>query len=308
MQEILLDSMVTRDCMLSLKLVRDTKEKNMFKIGEFSQISQVTVQTLRHYDEIGLLKPTYVDHITGYRYYSLDMLPRLNRILALKDVGLSLNEIGVMLQDDVSLEELQAILSMKLAELEAQRQQTEVRIMRVQLRLHQIEREHEMQTEEVVLKSVDAIQVLSIRHHVSTWAEIPGFFGEVTAAVLENELTSSGPWIAIYHDSEWVANNIDMEIALPMKKQGNGKLPIVANQPMKISCLTQVKNIASLLHQGPYETKGDTLVSLARWIEMNHYQFAGTVREVYLRGPLDTDDPASYVTEMQVPVQVKPRA
>jgi len=62
----------------------------MFKIGEFSKLSQVTVKTLRYYDEIGLLKPAEVDRFTSYRYYSVDQLPRLNRILALKDLGLSL--------------------------------------------------------------------------------------------------------------------------------------------------------------------------------------------------------------------------
>jgi DNA-binding transcriptional MerR regulator len=62
----------------------------MFKIGEFSKFSQVTVKTLRYYDQIGLLKPAEVDRFTGYRYYSVDQLPRLNRILALKDLGLSL--------------------------------------------------------------------------------------------------------------------------------------------------------------------------------------------------------------------------
>ena len=62
----------------------------MFKIGEFSKLSQVTVKTLRYYDEIGLLKPAEVDRFTSYRYYSARQLPRLHRILALKDLGLSL--------------------------------------------------------------------------------------------------------------------------------------------------------------------------------------------------------------------------
>lgn len=61
----------------------------MFKIGEFSKLSQVSVKALRYYDELGLLKPASVDRFTAYRYYSADQRPRLNRILALKDLGIA---------------------------------------------------------------------------------------------------------------------------------------------------------------------------------------------------------------------------
>jgi DNA-binding transcriptional MerR regulator len=66
----------------------------MIKIGDFSKLSQATVKALRLYDEMGLLKPARVDNFTGYRYYSADQLPRLNRILALKDLGFSLEQIA----------------------------------------------------------------------------------------------------------------------------------------------------------------------------------------------------------------------
>lgn len=77
----------------------------MFKIGEFSKITQVAGSQLRYYDEIGLLNPAKIDEWTGYRYYSAQQIPRLNRILALKDLGLSLDQVRRMLDDDVSTEE-----------------------------------------------------------------------------------------------------------------------------------------------------------------------------------------------------------
>jgi len=73
----------------------------MIKIGEFSKLVQVPVATLRYYDQIGLLKPIEVDRYTGYRYYQMDQLPRLNRILALKDLGFAMGfgkEFGVPLE------------------------------------------------------------------------------------------------------------------------------------------------------------------------------------------------------------------
>jgi DNA-binding transcriptional MerR regulator len=74
----------------------------MFTVGEFSRIARVSKRLLRYYDEIGLLKPIHIDKFTGYRYYSAEQMPRLNRILALKDLGLSLDQIQRLLKDQVS--------------------------------------------------------------------------------------------------------------------------------------------------------------------------------------------------------------
>src|SRR5260370_17384368 len=90
----------------------------MFLTGEFSQISRVSKRLLHYYDEIGVLKAARIDPQTGYRYCSASQLPHLNRILALRDLGLTLDHIAVMMQTDVSDEEIHGMLLMKKAELE----------------------------------------------------------------------------------------------------------------------------------------------------------------------------------------------
>ena len=65
----------------------------MFRIGEFSKIAQVPASLLRYYDDIGLFRPIDCDRDSGYRYYSVEQLTQLNRILALKDLGLSLEQV-----------------------------------------------------------------------------------------------------------------------------------------------------------------------------------------------------------------------
>lgn len=89
----------------------------MLRIGDFSKLSLVSVKTLRYYDELGLLKPVRVDDTTGYRYYSADQLPRLHRILALKDLGLSLEQVGELLRDNLTAEEIRGMLRLKVAEV-----------------------------------------------------------------------------------------------------------------------------------------------------------------------------------------------
>ena len=66
----------------------------MLKIGEFSKLSRVSVRMLRHYDDIGLLTPAYIDRFTDYRYYSGSQLPTVGRITGLKDMGLRLADSG----------------------------------------------------------------------------------------------------------------------------------------------------------------------------------------------------------------------
>ncbi len=91
----------------------------MLKIGDFAKLTRLSVQTLRYYDDLGLLKPVEVDRYTGYRYYTYDQLPRLNRILALKDLGLSLEQVGRLLAEDLPAAELRGMLRLKRAELRA---------------------------------------------------------------------------------------------------------------------------------------------------------------------------------------------
>jgi len=77
----------------------------MLKIGDFSKIAKISIRMLRHYDQIGLLKPAYIDNLTSYRSYSIDQLPRLNRILFLKDIGFSLNEVMNLINEHISIDE-----------------------------------------------------------------------------------------------------------------------------------------------------------------------------------------------------------
>lgn len=90
----------------------------MLKIGEFSTIARVSDVLLRHYDQLDLFKPAYVDPDSGYRYYTIDQLPDLNRILALRDLGFSLEQVGRLVSDNISAEEVQGMLKLKRAQIE----------------------------------------------------------------------------------------------------------------------------------------------------------------------------------------------
>ena len=116
----------------------------MLKIGDFARLSQVPVKTLRYYDDLGLITAAHVDSFTGYRYYSVEQLPRLNRLLALKDLGFSLEQIAKVLNEGVTHEQLRGMLMLKRAEAEDRLNEDRGRMARIEARLRDIQLEENM--------------------------------------------------------------------------------------------------------------------------------------------------------------------
>ena len=135
----------------------------MLRVGDFSKLAHVTVKTLRHYDDLGLLRPVWTDRYTGYRYYALDQLPRLNRILALKDMGFSLAQVRQLLDGSLPPDELRRLFVQKQRELAEQVRAEQERLARVDQRIHQIELEGRLPLQDVTLKAIPALRTASLR-------------------------------------------------------------------------------------------------------------------------------------------------
>ena len=140
----------------------------MLKIGDFSRISQVTIKALRLYDALGLLQPASIDPFTSYRYYTLDQLADIHRIMALKEMGLSLDQIRDLLSSDLPLEQLRGMLRMKRAELHQRIDEETLRLRQAEFRLRQLELEENMPTLDVVIKKVEPLYALTVRAIVPT--------------------------------------------------------------------------------------------------------------------------------------------
>ncbi len=265
------------------------------KIGNFARIGQVTVQTLRHYDDLGLLKPSEVDALSGYRYYVLDQLPRLHRILALKDLGFSLDQIAHLLEDDLPPAELRGMLRLKQNELRQQVDEGLDRLERLEARLHLIEQEEQQPDYEVVIKPAHPLQVASVRGIIpSYWDEGP-LWGDLFHQLSQAGLRADGPYLSLYHSGE---PEIDVEACAPVP------LGATRLQGLSIRTLPGVENMASTLHQGSFVGLSGAYAALLKWIDLNGYHVTGPDRAVYLRLPeagQSRQDPNA-ITEMQVPV------
>jgi DNA-binding transcriptional MerR regulator len=146
----------------------------MFSIGDFAKLGRVSVRMLRHYDAIGLLRPAAVDPASGYRFYNADQLRRLNRVIALKDLGFTLQQVQAILDDKVDVVELRGMLRLRRAQIEAQLADDATRLAGVEARLRMIEKEGHMGTEDVVLKEVAPLRVATLSAVAASYPRTSG--------------------------------------------------------------------------------------------------------------------------------------
>lgn len=280
----------------------------MFRIGEFSRFGRVSVKMLRHYDDLGLLRPAGVDPATGYRYYAADQLPRLNRIVALKDLGFRLEQIGMMLDGDLTPEQLHGMLKLRRAELEQALEATAAQLAQVDARLAQLDRAGAAQPYDVVLRSVPPQQMAAIRRSVSAGGEsISALFEELEAYVARYRARAPRPPLLLYHDAEYSEEAEDVEVMVPLQ----GLLP--PDDRVSVRELPGHEAMACLVHAGGYDGLPGAFAVLLRWIERHRYTIVGPTREVYLRFGADqigyslpdaylAGSDAEFVTELQIPV------
>jgi effector-binding domain-containing protein len=271
----------------------------MFKIGDFSRLTFVTVKTLRYYDEIGLLKPVKVDRFTGYRYYSADQLPRLNYIVALKDLGLSLDEIAVLVNDNLTPAQMRDIFILKKAELQQRVAEEQTHLDRVERLLRIIEKEGTMPDYQITLKKIEPMLVASVRDVIPTYADCGPLFSEVYKFLAKKMVFKpAGPPLMLMHDTEYKERDVDIEIAVPAGKAVKG------SDRVKVYELPGIEQAATTIHKGPYHTVSRAYNAIMAWCEANGYQPVSPCREIYFTEPeVVAKDPSKNITEIQFPVK-----
>ena len=265
----------------------------MLSIGDFARLGQVSVRMLRHYDGIGLLEPARVDPATGYRWYDAGQFTRLNRILALKDLGFSLDQVRSMVDGEVSLEELRGMLRLRQAELVAQISEDRDRLDRVARRLHTIESEGKMSENEFVLKQLEPVRVAAVSTTVGSVEEIGGVIGpcfdRLAGSLVEAGTPPVPPSVAFYEVLDDGAMKVNAAFAYGGPAADG--FDVVDLPPT--DALTTV-------HHGSMDTVADTWQELVRQAEAQGRRLTGPGREVYLEMP---EDPTAWVTELQQPVE-----
>ncbi|MEU9111578.1 MerR family transcriptional regulator [Streptomyces sp. NPDC048483] len=270
----------------------------MFTIGDFARHGRVSVRMLRHYDATGLLRPAHVDPATGYRYYTAAQLARLNRVIALKDLGFTLQQVRDIVEEKVTTEELRGMLRLRRAELETAMVAAGARLVQVETRLRAIESEGHMPMNDVVIKSVPAMRVAELTATAASFepADIGPVIGPLYDELFQRldaaGITPTGPGVASYEDSPEGEGRIRVHAAVQVSAP-------LQEGAVRILDLPPLDQAATLVHRGSMDAVLPTAQALARWIDGNGYRSAGYPREINLECPENRDN---WVTELQAPV------
>lgn len=282
--------------------------KTKLKIKEFSLLCQVTVKTLRHYEKIGLLKPSEVDEWTGYRYYSVSQMQTLNNIRLLKEIGFSLEEIQALklnatseahLRDgkgffSPSIELLQQkidICQQELARLQ-RRQAMLMSMMNSQNKLSSMEK--------FSIQSLPEIIVASHREVIPNYAALGALCCEKIGPEMQRlgcKCPLPGYCFTIEHNKEYKPTDIDIEYCEQVEEMG------------KDSAIVQFKKLAAvpkalcMKHVGPYERFYASYTEAFRYLEEQGLKICGQHRTCYIDGAWNQEDPEKWVSIIQIPIE-----
>lgn len=273
----------------------------MLKVGEFAQLAGVSVRVLRHYDQLGLLRPRYVDQSTGYRYYSPEQLTRLHRILALKDLGLTLEQVAYLLDEAVTAQEIRGILLLKRAELHQRVQEEQARLARVESRLQTLEQETEAPECEVVLKSIEPLDVVLMRRALPPGHSPAALFCE-GYALLREVGVKPDTFLCLYY-GRYLLQQYPMlkprRFLVEAAFHVDATLLVLPDRRFRITALTGFPLVASTVYCGPDHTRHLAFQDIYRWMERNSYRLAAPAREIYLK----RDPMQNHITEVQLPLE-----
>jgi len=289
----------------------------MLKIGEFSRLSQVTIKTLHHYDDLGLIKPAHIDPVTNYRFYTVEQLPRIHRIMALKEMGLSLEQIGLMLDQELSTEQMRGMLRMKQAEIQQEVNEAQRQLAMVEFRLRMIEAESNFPDLDVVMKSLEPMRVLSffpgphpnlpdLKEGMQRMARVAGALNK---AVAEGVIQHTGVNIDVFY------GETILPFSAPELRERQHEILVGVTDAqkdvkvediglMKIKEEPAVESAATLMiaNSGPMEIY-EKFVLLRRWTVAHGYKPHPFVRQVAHRGPIHTLNFKEFILEAQIPVE-----
>lgn len=275
----------------------------MFRIGEFAQIAQVSGRQLRFYDQIGLLQPAHIDAQTGYRYYSIRQLPRLNSILALKELGLSLEQIGPLLKDQLSPADLRGMLIMKRAQAEQALRQEENRLRHIESRIAQIDKHGGIDGYDVVTKSVEATPFLSLRCSCNGMDDAARMVRRVAEDGARQIRPALRDKLIVVSRTEGETDALDLEIGYSLTRASNANVRIAGEGVLAASELPAVATMAAIVRAGTNVESHASFGAIGTWIEANNYEIAGPCREVFLEPITGPPGIEGALVEIQFPVQ-----
>ena len=271
----------------------------MLKIGDFSKLSRISVRMLRHYAEIGLLRPVYVDRFTDYRYYDEHQLPTVGRITALKDMGFHLAEIGQLLELYDDKDALDAHLAAQQQQLELLAADTAQRLRLIAAARNRLRKDEPMKYN-ITLKTLPERYCATVRMTIPCYEDEGMVWGVLCRETAAMALVPGDPcYCAVeFLDNEFKEQNVEIMASKSVK----GTYP--DTEHVKFRTLPAV-TYAGCTFKGSYAQINDVVAAVSAWVEDNGYDYVGPMFDIYHVSPHETQNPDEFVTEVCFPVKKK---
>ena len=268
----------------------------MFKIGDFSKLTWVSVRMLRYYDETGLFKPCKVDKFTGYRYYSAKQIEDLSFIVSLRDLGFTVVEIVAVI-DEKSRAKQKEMLRAKHEAVRKSIEDSNKILNKIDSAIENIDKEKIKMNYNVKTKKIPSYKVLSYREKIPAYSDEGMLWGKLGEYMGKKGMKTDAFCYATYHDIEYKESDVDVEVVMEVIEMGNddGAFVYKNTEPVELA--------ASVLVAGDYSNIASAFAFLAEWIEESDYEMCGLMRQVPIKGPWNEDDVENYLTELQVPIR-----
>lgn len=271
---------------------------------------------LRHYDELELLSPEHVDPANGYRRYGFGQLDRLHRLVALRDLGFRLDQIGELLDGNVTVEQLRGMLQLRRAQIAQNVADEQARLRRVEAHLHALEETTvatTTPTPNIIVKQTQPIRVAEAIGATDGFG--PEFIPPVTARLIDlvlGRLLAAGvtPMMSVARYELRDAAGAERGPHLAGGDSADGEIIVragfdIGDAELADTAEVRVTNlpvieVASVVHHGPMDDIESSYAALLRWIDDSGFRTAGFSRELYLEW--HPENPAANVTELQMPI------
>ena len=269
----------------------------MFRIGQLSKATGLSVKAIRFYQEKGLLEPAHVDSGSGYRYFDAASVERARIIVALRRLDFSIEDIGTILADCSDESDVLEHLERQKATLRERmrRDRDIVGTLDTIIRQEREAREAMKQTDTSIgTKEVDTQLIASLRMR-GKYSECGRGFSTI-ARRLGRHL--GGKAFCLHWDEEYKEDDADFEACFPLKRRPKNAPDGISVRELPAACCL------SLIHRGPYETIGRSYERLMEQVETQGLEVVRPTREIYIKGPgmLFKGNPQRYITEIQMPV------
>ncbi|MDR2957664.1 MAG: MerR family transcriptional regulator [Coriobacteriales bacterium] len=270
----------------------------MFKIGEFSKLVRVSPRMLRHYEKCGVFHPAEIDKFTGYRLYSAGQMPLLANIVALRDMGFTVDEIADILPHLDDHVYLNRILRAKTAKVISALQAEQAKLDRLVQLSDTVRKERSIMVHEVELCELPAIKVLSLRGVIPSYRDESILWERLGKHIAEQQIPVKSGGYSTYFDEEYKEVDPEVEIAVEVDALGENADEFIYQEYPGIALAATVR------FSGPFDGGYDAACEkLASWLEQNGYTFAGLLRGHVIISPSDDENPEGWLTELQVPVE-----